>query len=401
MMSLSLETGSCQSSVLGFELKTENSHKTGLGTAPLAEYNCSMSCMHSLSTDARVLRRLAASMVCGLALVNLAATAMAQQRLSTPILTQAVRNGWLRFDLASGRIGLSGGAAGNISTSSSSNGQTESFSLSGNNGEPVLRYSRSNSGEAFSVLADGGKLLKIKRAMQGQPEVEFTQTHGEPLSFVVKSADNRQEYRGATLWHVFLAYPEVTSASLIPAIEPVSPEWNLTRLFASVEKCLLRRAFDGEDVRRNQWAENVRQLGSEEFARREAADRRLRASGAAGLAYLEQLDPKDLDAEQQFRVRRIVGYLAVKLGDSSAEQIAARLAGDTTIWLAFLDRPEVAVREAAAKQLGLITKSAIEFEANAPQEVRARQIEKLRLSLASPAARGKMDDAAPRRVGAP
>ena len=77
---------------------------------------------------------------------------------------------------------------------------------------------------------------------------------------------------------------------------------------------------------------------------------RLRAGGPAALAYLQQLDPADLNAEQQVRIRRILrahprkkGELQPK-GDDTPEQAARLLAGDPAIWLALLSRPNGTAR---------------------------------------------------------
>ena len=69
---------------------------------------------------------------------------------------------------------------------------------------------------------------------------------------------------------------------------------------------------------------------------------------------LEQLDDAQLDAEQQFRVRRIIASFRARIVADVPDQIAAKLFLDPLIWLALLDRPEKATRAAAAKQLAAL-----------------------------------------------
>ncbi len=95
----------------------------------------------------------------------------------------------------------------------------------------------------------------------------------------------------------------------------------------------------------------VEQLGDDQFTKREAADRALRAGAAPALNYLRQLDFDRLDAEQQFRVTRIIRKLTGHSEDDSADAVAASLLRNSEVWLALLSRPEKATRETAARQL--------------------------------------------------
>ena len=126
------------------------------------------------------------------------------------------------------------------------------------------------------------------------------------------------------------------------------PGSKLADAVAEIEAKLLEGAGGQAVAQRARWAALVRQLGDDSFAQREAADRELRAGGPAALAYLRHLDFGRLDAEQRFRIRRILEAAAAQTGDDSPEQAAASLAGDPLVWLALLDRPERATRQAAA-----------------------------------------------------
>jgi hypothetical protein len=125
----------------------------------------------------------------------------------------------------------------------------------------------------------------------------------------------------------------------------------------------------------------VAELGDERFARREAADRALRAADPAVLLYLEQLDPGRLDAEQQFRLRRISDTLAAKVGGDTPEQIASWLGGDPAVWLALLSRPDVATRRLAAKQLAAILEAPIPVDPETDPTSQQSKLEELRAKI--------------------
>ncbi len=69
------------------------------------------------------------------------------------------------------------------------------------------------------------------------------------------------------------------------------------------------------------------------------------------IGFLRQLDFKQLDAEQRFRVRRILEAFAQQSEIDSPEEIANTLADDPRVWLTFLERPEPHVRQFAFRRL--------------------------------------------------
>jgi hypothetical protein len=166
-------------------------------------------------------------------------------------------------------------------------------------------------------------------------------------------------------------------------LELLRPDWKLEKVGAGVENQLLRMASGGALLDRARWAALVEQLGDNEFPRREAADRQLRAASPAVLGYLEQLDFSRLDAEQQFRVRRIISSLSRGLTGEMADQIASWLSGDAGVWLSLLSRPDASTRRLAARQLAAVWGEPIAFDPDASEEVRLGQIEKLRARIAA------------------
>ena len=100
------------------------------------------------------------------------------------------------------------------------------------------------------------------------------------------------------------------------------------------------------------------------------------------VTFLQQLDPSRLDAEQQFRIRRITASLADSEGNDTPEQVAAWLAGDPSIWIAMLSRDDLATRKLAVRQLEALLGSPVSFDPAAEPAVRRIQIEQLRRTIA-------------------
>jgi hypothetical protein len=155
------------------------------------------------------------------------------------------------------------------------------------------------------------------------------------------------------------------------------PDWKVATMVARVETSLLAHANEDAMGNNERWAALVKQLGDDRFARREAADRALRAGGPSALAYLRQLDFDHLDAEQQFRIRRIVSAIGGRNDDDLPDEVAAPLAHDPGVWLALLGRPEVATRQTAARQLAKLLDQPIDVDPAAEPDSQKAKREKL------------------------
>ena len=166
------------------------------------------------------------------------------------------------------------------------------------------------------------------------------------------------------------------------------PEWRLTEQAQEAEEELFHMAASGLIPDRQRWAALVAQLSDDRFARREAADRDLRAAGPALLPFLQRLDFDQLDAEQQSRLRRIIGMLGHAVEDDTAEQIASWMIADPEVWLALLARPEVPTRRLAAAQLEKLLGQSIAFDPAAAAPQRKKQIDQLRAWISAGAKTG-------------
>jgi hypothetical protein len=210
--------------------------------------------------------------------------------------------------------------------------------------------------------------------------MEFLQAPGEPLVLKVGAQGHQRVYRGESLWHLALAEPIVFGDHLAPWLKMLQRDWDPQKAAGEVEQALVRLASQREQPNRQQWAQWVRQLGDPEFSVREEADRQLRRAGRSAAGYLERLDAGQLDAEQRYRIRRIVqSYSAA--GQDTSEQIAAWLSGEPAVWLALLARDAEPTRRAALGQLERILGSRPAFDPAAPASVRAKQIEELRAQI--------------------
>ncbi len=269
-----------------------------------------------------------------------------------PALVQAVRNGWIRLEMAAGRMELVGLPVGNVSTSSSRPGLQERLSVRNTDGRPALDYERTSPTEKLTVNAEGDRFRIVKSPVTSGAlaSVEFSQQPDEPLTLGVRTATEQRVYRARSLWHLLIVHSEPCRKHLLPLVETLRPDWNLTTLLEAIEDELRQRAAaappDTATIDRL-----VAQLADPQFGRREAAERRLRASSPAVLSYLEGLDQGGLDAEQRFRLGRTVAALRAALADTKPQEIAAWLSGDVEVWLALLERPDPATRQLAARQL--------------------------------------------------
>jgi hypothetical protein len=291
------------------------------------------------------------------------AAACAQQRPVAPMLQRYA--GHIGLAIVSGRVvNPAGWHFGNNSSTSSDDTTREEISFSGGGASGSLRYRRVSPQEDLSLdmNAEGRLHFLHHEKEDAAGPVEFVQAPGEPLTLSIGPPDHQQVYRAATLWHLAVTQPEACRRHVYPVLEALRPQWQLARTAAQVEARLLRLSADAERDQRRQWADLVAQLADDRFAKREAADRGLRAGGIAALAYLEQLDLRRLEAEQQFRIRRMLKSTERQRTEDTPEQAAGLLADDPSVWLALLARPDPPTRRTAAQRLSAILGSPVQVD---------------------------------------
>jgi len=307
--------------------------------------------------------------------------AVAQDVPKASRLASAVQQGWVKFGIVSGRVTITGMRT-NISTSSSSSGErTERLSIRNLRANSQLSYELTDPSERFSLDVTGGTQVRIHRIPQGDSDlvpVQFHQAAGQPVALTIGSDEQQRVIEAAGLWHLLIREPETCQKHLVPLLAAINGQWDLAAKVAELEAALLAAVEAGDSPDRARWAALVEQLADDRFSRREAADRELRESGPAVIPYLRQLDSNRLDAEQHYRIRRIVLAATETMVDDTPEQLTAWLLADPAIWLAMLSRPEESTRRAAATQLETLLGGPVAFDPAADANTRQAQIERLR-----------------------
>jgi hypothetical protein len=292
-----------------------------------------------------------------------------------PLLTEATRRGWLRPRIIGGRIDFSGRSIPDQNRSG------ERLRIQVADGEVTASYTRDSPDQELLIEVAAGRQLRIRRTPKGDSglvPVEFWQAPGWPLRLTVGPPDREQDHVAASLWHLFILQPEACRQQLLPLLSVLDERWDLAGAASEVEAELVRMAAEGQEPDTRRWDALVAQLGDDRFSRRRSADRQLRALGRVVLAYLEQLDSRQLDAEQEYRVGRIIEALHAGTDDDVPSEIAQWLAGDPVIWWAMLDRDEEPTRRLAARRLGALLGGPIAFDPAADAATRRSQIEHLR-----------------------
>jgi hypothetical protein len=304
--------------------------------------------------------------------------AAAEELPETPGLANIRRQGWVQFTVSAGRIAVAGSHGVNFNHS----GPNERVSVRVTGTEPVVAYEITTPSCRFILDASAGSRLQLRRLPKADRTtpvaVEFVQSPREPIVLKVGSKGSERIYRAESIWHLFLQEPAVAREHLAPLLKILLREWDFVKKASEIESALVRTAESGAPSDQKLWSEWVRQLGDASFAKREAADRRLRESGRIVVTYLQQLDPARLDAEQRYRVRRILQAMSDAISEELPPQVAMWLSGDPAIWLALLSRDEEPTRRAALKRLEAISGGPLPFDPAADRKTRQRQIEAVR-----------------------
>jgi hypothetical protein len=310
---------------------------------------------------------------------------------ATPSLTHVIRQRWVQFTLNSGRIAVTGSRGVNYNPGGQiRNHRGEQLTIRITSHEPVMNYELQTPTYRFLLDVSAGKRLELRRLPQpdrSEPvPVEFREGPSGPLVLTVGPKDAQRVYQAESLWHLFLADRSVSRQHLAPLLKIILPESDFVKTADEIEAILVRTAQNGAPPDQTLWNQWVRQLGDTDFAKREQADRKLRESGRVVATFLGQLDPSRLDAEQRFRVRRIVHAMSNLSDEESPPQIAAWLSGDPGIWLALPSREPEPICRVILKRLEAMVGGPLTFDPAADEQTRQRQIETIRTKI------GKRDE---------
>lgn len=288
----------------------------------------------------------------------------------------------IQFRLVSGRITATTRAYGGTSSlNKSSNNYREKLTIGHANGVPIVDYDLTTSGVRLEIDVSDGSRVVIKQEPTEKGKytpLVFEQQPDFPLTLTVGADDEQKTFRAASLWHLWLAQPELCETTLWPLLRLLRPNWNLAETGGAIEEALYHAAKTQNAPKREHWARLVDDLGDDEFSVREAADRSLRKSGQMVLPYLRELSPESLDAEQRFRIRRMIAALSGGETEDTPTVVATWLCADKQIWLALLSRaPTADQRRTAVDQLSYLLDQPIEFDPAADEDTRAHQLEAL------------------------
>jgi hypothetical protein len=331
------------------------------------------------------------------AAVTLLAPAWANLALAqSPAISPTMRGplGYVQVQIVSGRLNLT--ARQQIrtrnSTSSSSNDRRERMMVDMTGQHPAIDYELATSKWQLVIQARNVTQFHIARELREGGTLtpfDFRQDAEGDITFTIGNEESARQRRYSTLWHLLLAEGEAARTHLVPILDFFRPGVNLAVSVERITDTLFASADEQQATPRERWARLVAQLTDVRYARREAADRQLRAEGKTVLSYLDSLEAAKLDFEQRHRIRGIRRWLTRGDDNDAPESIAGWLAGDPRVWLALLQQADLERRQVAAQQLSRLLNEPISFDPAAPPETRSQQIEALRLRIDGTAASGE------------
>lgn len=301
----------------------------------------------------------------------------------TPLLTNWIRSGVVQARLVRGRVEWTAkGHAGRGSgiTTSAGGRWSERISVAGGAENISLSYERENQKQKYSISADLQRSFQIQwRSLDPQSPwtIELTQRPREPVALKVTGDAPERVWKARSLWHLAFEEPGTVQKYVIPLFSSFLPSVSLLGQTEQVQQEMLRLAALPQSPDRPRWEALVAQLADEQYSRREAADRALRQQGSAVAPFLRSLDWRLLDAEQRFRIRRILQELEPPGDEDSLVKAAHWLVDDPEIWWILLDRPDLETRRIAAQRLAALLGEPIPFDPEAPAEVRQAQRQRL------------------------
>lgn len=226
----------------------------------------------------------------------------------------------------------------------------------------------------LTLNTEDGRAIRIERQPSEGTAFLFQQQAKGQVSLTQTSGQDTQTWEASSLWHLLLAHPELHNTSFLPVLDSLQPEWNFRKQMEEVEEFLLTTAkFVDQEEEHAQLEKLIRDLGSESLGVRFQADRALRTKGKQTIGYLLSVDREQLDAEQRFRLRRIVDSVLAGFPEESPVHVAQTLFHDPLIWLSLLRNESQEVRTVARKRLTALLQERISFEVDASPEVRQRQ----------------------------
>jgi hypothetical protein len=327
-----------------------------------------------------VLMRTAVFITCLTAAGCLAATACAQAVPPSPSKLNADRLRWIHYKMVAGRVAVSSTYPGTNMTFGPAmvNGRRrEQLEVHITPGNIQLEFELAGSDEQLSISLDSASHFTIRRSRnKPHQQLVFEQLIDETVGLEIADGGSVRRLKGRSLWHLYLAEPELIAREVVPLLELLHPSWQLAATGAAAERALLELAAKPTPPKCHEWLRLVQDLSHERFVERASAERALRTSGQGVVPFLQSLGRDTLDAEQAARVRVLIDSLSDGYEDS-AERIVPWLAGDPQAWLALLARDDVQTRRLAARQLALVWEGSVAFDPDGEKAGRDAQLARL------------------------
>jgi hypothetical protein len=303
----------------------------------------------------------------------------AAEREIHPSLAGQLRMVQLR--VMSGRVSAGGPPSQQSLTSNyMGNQRREQLTLDLGGGRPSVNYERSAPNERLTYLIEDGNEVTIQLVPQSTNDhatVVFVQPSEGALRLTVTTGNHMKTVYAASLWHLLIFEPRLCQEYLLPLLEIVRPDWQLGQQAYEIENALCADQPARPVVDQSAWEKNLRQLTSDRFIERERAEQQLLGYGPVVLPFLRGQVVTTLDAEQAFRVRRVLRGLAKDADEDTTDRVVPWLTGDPRVWYALLTRDNVRVRSIAAGQLKKLLDAEFTFDPAAQPDQRRMEIERL------------------------
>ncbi len=297
--------------------------------------------------------------------------------------------GWVKFRITAGRLQVVNAQYRESKTMEAGNplvGSSETFRLNVSSQSATVHYRLASPEQTLTVDFDAPNSVIIEWTAGKEPSEEplatmkYTQGSDGKVQLLVSDGGRIRTHQAESFWHLALVAREDVEQQLLPILTSLRPGWQIEQTAAGVEDALIRLAASDDLPDRARWKQLVGQLGSSSFRERRSAQRQLREAGPAVVAYLNSLPADSLDPERRARVERLIESLSTS-ADDTPDRIAMWLIDDPLAWVSVLESDDMGHRQTAKKQIEKLLDREIEFDSDADEGVRNRQIEKLRSEL--------------------
>jgi hypothetical protein len=264
--------------------------------------------------------------------------------------TLLCRAGGVPCDVVMGRIALSSRhSLPPRSVSCEGEQGRETLCIQARDGTSVVRYETVSPQERLTIDLTSSEVRITRMDTSTNTVVRFLQPARGPLRLEICAGDQSRKWESPSLWHLWLAEPELCEEYLQPLLTPLRADWQLAEMAGRIRVALLQQA-EGALPAKAELDALVEQLAAPTFSARQAAQRQLRAHGVSILGYLNQLPLTSLDAEQRQRLNDIRESFAHNSPDSP-QRVAAWLISDRLLWKTLATDSDQTLRRLAAQQI--------------------------------------------------